>query len=56
MIALDSDSPEAYNERANFYSAIKEYDKAIADCNTAISLDNTFFLAYFNRAASYIQL
>jgi len=45
--------PVAYYHRGNAYCDAKEYDRAIADYTTAISLKPDYFEAYTNRATVY---
>jgi hypothetical protein len=45
--------PQAYNNRGNYYEKKNEYEKAIADFNEALKLNNTYALSYFNRGSTY---
>lgn len=51
-LVLDSVSrnPESYLIRAEAFSGLKEYERAIGDCNEALKLDPDFVLLYFARA------
>jgi len=51
-ILLDSVSrnPESYLIRAVSYTGLKQYDRAISDCDSALRLDPDFVLLYFARA------
>ncbi|KUG05436.1 hypothetical protein ASZ90_017118 [hydrocarbon metagenome] len=42
-----------YFRRAGLYNYMKDYDRAIADCDKAISLDDQYQVAYYRRAISY---
>jgi tetratricopeptide (TPR) repeat protein len=42
-------------QRAVAYTVTQAYDDAIADLNTAIGIDSTFTLAYWQRAACFAQ-
>lgn len=43
----------AYNNRCNAYNSKGEYDRAIADCNRAIELNQNYAEAYDNRGDAY---
>jgi tetratricopeptide (TPR) repeat protein len=45
--------PGAYNSRGNAYSDEGDYDRAIADCSRAITLNPNDAAAYNNRGAAY---
>jgi tetratricopeptide (TPR) repeat protein len=47
------DPEGAYCIRGTIYSALGQYDLAIADCNKAIELDSRLAIAYNNRAKAY---
>ena len=48
-----TDDEMYYFRRAGLYNYSRDYDKAIADCDKAISLDEQFKEAYYRRATSY---
>jgi tetratricopeptide (TPR) repeat protein len=48
-IELDPNYAEAYNNRGNAYSGLKEYERAIEDYNKTIELDPNYAKAYTNR-------
>lgn len=48
-IGLDPSNAIAYNKRGRVYSALKEYEQAIADYNHALELDPSYVYAYNNR-------
>ena len=43
----------AYANRCGIYNTLKRYDRALADCDQAISLDRKLGFAYNNRANAY---
>lgn len=45
-----SEDPMYYFRRAGLYNYAEEYDKAIADCDKAISLDSEYRTAYYRKA------
>ena len=57
-LLLDSVSrnPESYLIRAVTYTGLKEYELAIRDCDSALSLDADFVLLYFARANAFYEL
>jgi len=55
-IKLKPDLAEAYNNRANAYTELKQYDRAIEDYNEAIRLKPNYAHAYYNRGSNYIDL
>lgn len=46
-------NPQAYNDRGQCYTALGQFDKAIADHTTAISLNPKDDYAYEYRADAY---
>ena len=55
-IKLNARNAYLYYNRGNLYAAGLEYDKAVADYTTAISIDHNFAEAYYNRGLSKIYL
>lgn len=55
-IKLKPDLAEAYNNRGNAYSDIKQYERAIEDYNEVIRLQPNFSYAYYNRGLTYSDL
>lgn len=55
-IKLRPDLAEAYNNRGNAYSDLKQYEQAIDDYNEAIRLKPGYAHAYYNRALTYGEL
>jgi tetratricopeptide (TPR) repeat protein len=56
-IAPDRDTAyESYCHRAQVYYTMKEYDKAIADLNKSIELNDEYGEAYFHRGLCYKSL
>jgi tetratricopeptide (TPR) repeat protein len=55
-IELKPDYANAYNSRGNAYSALKQYEQAIADYNHAIELDPKYVYAYNGRGNAYRKL
>ena len=55
---LDSVSrnPESYLIRAVSFTGLKEYEKAIGDCDSALRLDPDFVLLYFARANARYEM
>lgn len=47
------DTAGAYNNRGNAYTALRDYDRAIADFNKAIELDPKNFGAFNNRGTAF---
>ncbi|MBW3518433.1 tetratricopeptide repeat protein [Flavobacterium sp. NKUCC04_CG] len=45
-----------YNSRANLYTLMQEYDKALLDLNKAIELKGDFALGIFNRAKIWMKM
>ena len=55
-IRLKPGFPEAYNNRGNGYSALKQYEKAVSDFTEAIRLKPDLAEPYFNRGNGYSAL
>jgi|YelNatPaOPRAMG01_1025707.scaffolds.fasta_scaffold98468_1 tetratricopeptide (TPR) repeat protein len=55
-IKLRPDLAEAYNNRGNAYSDLKQYERALEDYNEAIRLKPDYAHAYYNRATTYSDL
>ena len=55
-IRLKPDYAEAYNNRGNAYSLLKQYDKAISDYNDAMRLKPDYASAFNNRGNAYSLL
>ncbi|NCR17908.1 MAG: tetratricopeptide repeat protein [Microcystis aeruginosa LL13-03] len=55
-IEVNPQYSNAYNNRGNVYSDLKEYDKAMADYNKAIEINPQLFQAYHNRGNVYRDL
>ena len=53
VIASDSKSAKAYNNRCLAYNQMDQHEKALADCNQAIRLDPNSASAYNNRGWAY---
>ena len=53
MINLNPDYAEAYNNRGAAYGDKGDVDRAIDDCNTAITLKSDYADAYNNRGNAY---
>jgi tetratricopeptide (TPR) repeat protein len=45
--------PEYYVRRSSAFGLLKDYDKALKDCNTAISIDSSYIDAYVSRIIIY---
>ncbi|NNT71695.1 tetratricopeptide repeat protein [Flavobacterium sp. IMCC34852] len=45
-----------YNNRANLYSDLKQFDKALADINKALEIKPDYDLGYLNRAEIYQKM
>lgn len=45
-----------YNSRANLYTLMQEYDKALLDLNKALELKGDFALGIFNRAKLWMKM
>ncbi|KAK4055964.1 hypothetical protein OIO90_002957 [Microbotryomycetes sp. JL221] len=59
-LAIDEDN-DAINatllsNRATAYLKLKNYDQALADCNSCLELDESYFKAYRTRARTYVGL
>jgi tetratricopeptide (TPR) repeat protein len=54
-IKLNPDLAEAYNNRGNAYSDLKEYQLAIEDYDEAIRLKSDYAHAYYNRGLAYTE-
>ncbi|MBF0279939.1 MAG: tetratricopeptide repeat protein [SAR324 cluster bacterium] len=54
-IGLNSQSPDAYNNRGAIYSQLQQYDQAFADYKQALDLHQEFLEAYYNRGKTYAQ-
>lgn len=52
-IKIKPDYAEAYNNRGNAYSQLRQYDKAINDYAKAIELKPDFADAYYDRGTAY---
>ncbi|KAM0787366.1 hypothetical protein ACM66B_003452 [Microbotryomycetes sp. NB124-2] len=54
----DNDSFKAtlMSNRATAYLKMKNFDQALADCNTCLELDESYFKAYRTRARTYLAL
>ena len=48
--------PFAWFNRGNLLSSMKDYRNAIANYTNAISLENDFAEAYFNRGLCYLMI
>lgn len=46
---------EAYAHRCAIYGQLRDYERAVNDCNTALQLEPRHALAYSNRAATHHQ-
>lgn len=55
-IALDSQNPVFYSNRAQAHIKLEEYGLAIADCDSAIALDKEFVKAYYRKGVSLMAL
>ncbi|MGZ4056111.1 MAG: toll/interleukin-1 receptor domain-containing protein, partial [Bacteroidia bacterium] len=47
--------PDAHNNLGIAYSNLKEYDKAIIEYETAISIDSKYYEAYTNLGSTYLE-
>ena len=56
LIDSASTIPVTYLRRAISYAALKNYNKAFSDYDSALSLDSSFILSYFSRANSRYDL
>lgn len=55
-IALDSLYADAYNNRANVYITLKQFDEALNDFNKAIHINPNDPFYYYNRALAKIKM
>ena len=55
-IAADSQSVSFYTNRAAAHFMIKAYEKAIADCKSAIELNPKFIKAYLRAGKAYLAM
>jgi len=53
---LKIEQADAYDNRGNTYSDLKEYQKAIADYTKAIDINPRYAKAYYNRGNAYYDL
>ncbi len=54
-IALDKENEDAYDTRGCIFYKLKNYNSAIQDFNSALSLDSLYSNAYYYRALCYIK-
>jgi len=50
---INPDDIEVYNQRGIYYQEFNQHGNAIIDFCKVISLDETYFMAYYHRAISY---
>lgn len=55
-ILIDGNSAELYTIRGQMIMLLYEWDRAIADYNTAIEIDPTYAPAYFHRGVAYYSI
>ena len=55
-IALKSTDASVYSNRANVYISQFEFEKAVADADTAIKIDPNFARAYLRKATALFEL
>lgn len=55
-IALQPENPDLYTQRGQMIMLLYEWDRAIADYDYAIELDNQFAPAYFHRAVAHYSI
>ena len=56
VIEINPQDAEAYNNRGNTYSHLKQYEQAITNYGQAIESEPQFALAYYNRGLTYTLL
>ena len=55
-VDLNPELADAYDERANAYTWLRDYERAIADYGTVLKLRPSYFYAYNNRGNAYAAL
>ena len=55
-IAINSSSPDIFNNRAGLYTYLKRHTDALKDCDKAIQLNPNFVEAHLNRSQILLEL